>query len=52
MGETAKILNPEKNIYVLDKDATCSLDDSCDVDSFKQFCDKYPNREIVVYAKY
>ena len=28
MGETAKILNPEKNIYVLDKDATCSLDDS------------------------
>ena len=50
MGETAKILNPEKNIYVLDKDATCSLDDSCEVNSFKQFCEKYPNREIVVYA--
>ena len=50
MGETAKILNPEKNIYVLDKDATCSLDDSCEVDSFINFCEKYPNREIVVYA--
>ena len=35
MGETAKILNPEKKIYVLDKDATCSLDDSCGVDHLK-----------------
>ena len=50
MGETAKILNPEKNIYILDKDATCSLDDSCSVDDFKKFCDKYPDRDIVVYA--
>ena len=50
MGETAKILNPEKKIYVLDKDATCSLDDSCNVDDFKNFCDKYPDRDIVVYA--
>ena len=50
MGETAKILNPEKKIYVLDKDATCSLDDSCGVDDFKNFCDKYPDRDIVVYA--
>ena len=50
MGETAKILNPEKKIYVLDKDATCSLDDSCGVDDFKNFCDKYPERDIVVYA--
>ena len=40
----------QKKIYVLDKDATCSLDDSCGVDDFKNFCDKYPDRDIVVYA--
>tara|TARA_Y100000768_G_C23986675_1_gene689288 strand:- start:2545 stop:3537 length:993 start_codon:yes stop_codon:yes gene_type:complete len=50
MGETAKILNPEKNIYVLDKDATCSLDESCDVETFKKFIDLHPDREVVVYA--
>jgi len=50
MGETAKILNPEKNIFVLDKDATCSLDESCDVKSFQRFKDLYPDREVVVYA--
>ncbi|MEC7677531.1 MAG: quinolinate synthase, partial [Pseudomonadota bacterium] len=50
MGETAKILNPEKNIYVLDKDATCSLDESCSYESFKDYCDEYPDREVVVYA--
>ena len=33
MGETAKILNPEKNIYVIDMDATCSLDESCPYNS-------------------
>jgi quinolinate synthase len=38
MGETAKILNPEKNIYVLDKEATCSLDESCKIDEFREFC--------------
>ena len=50
MGETAKILNPEKNIFVLDKDATCSLDESCSYASFKDYCDNYPDREVVVYA--
>ena len=50
MGETAKILNPEKNIFVLDKDATCSLDESCSYKSFKEYCGKYPDREVVVYA--
>ena len=49
MGETAKILNPE-NICVLDKDATCSLDESCSYASFKDYCDEYPDREVVVYA--
>lgn len=50
MGETAKILNPEKRILVLDMDATCSLDEGCDYESFKQFCDNHPDREVVVYA--
>lgn len=50
MGETAKILNPEKNIYVLDKEATCSLDESCKINEFKEFCNLYPDREVVVYA--
>tara|TARA_B100000029_G_scaffold514738_1_gene618790 strand:- start:1116 stop:2096 length:981 start_codon:yes stop_codon:yes gene_type:complete len=50
MGETAKILNPEKRIYVLDAEATCSLDLSCSFEEFNTFCKKYPDREVVVYA--
>ena len=50
MGETAKILSPEKKILVLDKNATCSLDISCPIDKFTKFCDDNPDRIIVVYA--
>tara|TARA_B100000886_G_scaffold61350_4_gene37969 strand:+ start:10504 stop:11487 length:984 start_codon:yes stop_codon:yes gene_type:complete len=50
MGETAKILSPEKNIYVLDQAATCSLDEGCNFDEFKDFCSMHPDREVVVYA--
>ena len=50
MGETAKILSPEKNIYVLDSSATCSLDEGCNFDEFKDFCAMHPDREVVVYA--
>ena len=50
MGETAKILNPDKNIHMLDMDATCSLDTGCDFEIFKDFCTKNPDREVVVYA--
>ena len=50
MGETAKILSPEKNIYVLDPSATCSLDEGCNFDEFKDFCSMHPDREVVVYA--
>jgi len=50
MGETAKILSPEKNIYVLDMNATCSLDEGCNIDEFSDFCDQYPDRKVVVYA--
>ena len=50
MGETAKILSPEKRILVLEPSATCSLDEGCDYDEFKNFCSRYPDREVVVYA--
>lgn len=50
MGETAKILSPEKTILMPDLDATCSLDLGCPVDEFSAFCDQYPDRTVVVYA--
>jgi quinolinate synthase len=50
MGETAKILNPEKRVLMLDSEATCSLDDDCPADAFAAFCDQHPDRTVVVYA--
>ncbi len=50
MGETAKILNPEKRILMPDLMATCSLDEGCPADQFSQFCDAHPDHTVVVYA--
>jgi len=50
MGETAKILSPEKRILMPDLDATCSLDLGCPADEFTAFCDAHPDRTVVVYA--
>jgi quinolinate synthase len=50
MGETAKILSPEKTILMPDLDATCSLDLGCPADEFAKFCDEHPDRTVVVYA--
>jgi quinolinate synthase len=50
MGETAKILNPEKRVLMPTLEATCSLDTSCPVDAFKVFCDEHVDRIVVVYA--
>jgi quinolinate synthase len=50
MGETAKILSPEKRVLVPDIDATCSLDLGCPPDDFAAFCDAHPDRTVVVYA--
>jgi quinolinate synthase len=50
MGETAKILTPEKRILMPTIEATCSLDLGCPIDEFSAFCDQHPDREVVVYA--
>ncbi len=50
MGETAKILNPEKRILMPDLEAECSLDLGCPADEFAEFCDANPDRTVVVYA--
>jgi quinolinate synthase len=50
MGETAKILSPEKRVLMPDLDATCSLDLGCPAADFAAFCDAHPDRTVVVYA--
>ncbi len=50
MGETAKILSPDKRVLMPDLDATCSLDLGCPPDEFGAFCDAHPDRQVVVYA--
>ena len=50
MGETAKILSPEKTILMPTLEATCSLDLGCPVDEFSRFCDAHPDHTVVVYA--
>jgi quinolinate synthase len=50
MGETAKILSPDKRVLMPDLEATCSLDLGCPPDEFAAFCDAHPDRTVVVYA--
>ena len=50
MGETAKILSPEKTILMPTLQAECSLDLGCPADAFNAFCDAHPDRSVVVYA--
>jgi len=50
MGETAKILNPEKTVVMPTLQAECSLDISAPVEAFGELCDRNPDRTVVVYA--
>ncbi|WP_075188341.1 quinolinate synthase NadA [Teredinibacter haidensis] len=50
MGETAKILSPEKRVFMPTLEATCSLDIGCPADEFSAFCDQHSDRTVVVYA--
>lgn len=50
MGETAKILSPEKRVLLVEQKSECSLDLGCPADAFKKFCAENSDRTVVVYA--
>ena len=50
MGETAKILSPEKTVIMPTLQAECSLDLGCPPAEFRAFCEQNPDRTVVVYA--
>lgn len=50
MGETAKILSPEKRVFMPTLEAECSLDLGCPPDEFEAFCQAHPDHTVVVYA--
>ncbi len=50
MGETAKILSPQKRVLMPTLEATCSLDLGCAIDEFSEFCDAHPDHTVIVYA--
>lgn len=50
MGETCKILCPEKKVLVLDTNAGCSLADSCPAEDLKKFKEEHPGYKVVTYV--
>lgn len=50
MGETAKILCPEKIVLIPDPEAGCSLADSCDAEEFASFVAEHPGHTVVSYV--
>ena len=50
MGETAKILSPNKKVLIPDTEAGCSLADSCPADEFEAFIAKHPGHTVVSYV--
>ena len=50
MGETAKILSPDKKVLVPDTAAGCSLADSCPADEFAAFIKDHPNHTVISYV--
>lgn len=49
MAETAKILNPHKQVLLPDLNAGCSLADSCPPDEFSRFLADHPDHKVVSY---
>ena len=49
MAETAKILNPDKQVLLPDLDAGCSLADRCPAEQFAAWLEQYPGHEVVSY---
>ncbi len=50
MGETAKILCPDKKVLVPDLEADCSLAASCPADKFKEFVEAHPDHTVISYV--
>ena len=50
MGETAKILSPQKTVLVPDLNAGCSLADSCPPDAFEKFVNEHPGHTVLTYV--
>lgn len=50
MGETAKILSPEKTVLIPDREAGCSLADSCPADKFEEFVKEHPDHTVISYV--
>ena len=50
MGETAKILSPQKKVLVPDLEAGCSLADSCPADAFEAFTKAHPDHTVISYV--
>lgn len=49
MAETAKVLNPSKKVVVPDREAACSLVDSCPVEQVREFKKRNPDYAVVSY---
>ncbi len=50
MAETAKIISPDKRVFVPDMNAGCSLADSCPADKFKEFVEQHPDHTVISYV--
>lgn len=50
MGETNKILCPQKKVLVPDLNATCSLAESCKAEDFKEFVEAHPDHQVISYV--
>ena len=50
MGETAKILSPEKKVLVPDLNAGCSFADSCKAEDFEAFIKEHPGHTVISYV--